>query len=97
MAGDARPLAENAARLAHFALEMQRVCEKATAPDGSPVVMRIGLHCGPVVGGIVGGNMLRYQLRDLFLWLANLSALSLRAGCLRSGCPRSASSLLYRC
>ena len=65
MAGDARPLAENAARLAHFALEMQRVCEKATAPDGSPVVMRIGLHCGPVVGGIAGGNMLRYQLRGV--------------------------------
>ena len=39
-----------------MALEMQRLCSKLRAPDGSPVVMRIGLHCGPVVGGIVGGN-----------------------------------------
>ena len=32
------------------------------APDGSPVLMRVGLHCGPIVGGIVGGNMIRYHL-----------------------------------
>ena len=47
-----------------MALEMQRLCATLTAPDGSPVVMRIGLHCGPVIGGIVGGNMIRYQCVD---------------------------------
>jgi len=67
MVGETHTLQENASRLAHFALEMQRACRDTFAPDGSPVVMRIGLHCGPVVGGIVGGNMLRYQLRGLFL------------------------------
>ena len=62
MAGEEEnTLQENAARLALFALEMQHACAKMKAPDGSPVVMRIGLHAGPVVGGIVGGNMLRYQ------------------------------------
>ena len=35
---------------------MQRICAGLTAPDGSPVVMRIGLHCGPLVAGVVGGN-----------------------------------------
>ena len=54
--GEHKTLQENALNLARMALEMQRLCSKLKAPDGSPVVMRIGLHCGPVVGGIVGGN-----------------------------------------
>ena len=41
---------------------MQRLCSTLTAPDGSPVVMRIGLHCGPLIAGVIGGNMLRYHL-----------------------------------
>ena len=59
---DESTLHENATRIARFAQEIQRACSKAIAPDGSPVVMRIGLHCGPVVGGIVGCTMLRYHL-----------------------------------
>ena len=43
-------------------MEMQNLCATLTAPDGSPVVMRVGLHCGPVVGGVVGGSMIRYHL-----------------------------------
>ena len=60
--GENRTLQENALNLARLALEMQQLCATLKAPDGSPVVMRIGLHCGPVVGGIVGGNMIRYHL-----------------------------------
>ena len=60
--GDTATLQENALALARLAVEMQRLCATLTAPDGSPVVMRIGLHCGPVVGGVVGGNMIRYHL-----------------------------------
>ena len=60
--GENRTLQENALCLARLALEMQQLCATLKAPDGSPVVMRIGLHCGPVVGGIVGGNMIRYHL-----------------------------------
>ena len=60
--GEHKTLQENALNLACMALEMQKLCATLRAPDGSPVVMRIGLHCGPVVGGIVGGNMIRYHL-----------------------------------
>ena len=60
--GENRTLQENALSLARMALEMQKLCATLRAPDGSPVLMRIGLHCGPVVGGIVGGNMIRYHL-----------------------------------
>ena len=54
--GEKKTLQENALNLARLALAMQRLCATLRAPDGSPVVMRVGLHCGPVVGGIVGGN-----------------------------------------
>ena len=66
MVGESYTLQENASRLARFALEMQRACAEEKTPDGFPVVMRVGMHCGPVVGGIVGGQMLRYQLRYIF-------------------------------
>ena len=56
VAGDGGTLEENAEALTLLALEMQKLCATLTAPDGAQVVMRIGLHCGPVVGGIVGGN-----------------------------------------
>ena len=59
--GEDRSLAASALDVARMAVEMQRLCSTLTAPDGSPVVMRIGLHCGPVVGGVVDGSMLRYQ------------------------------------
>ena len=52
---------ESAARLAHMALDMQSLCESYTAPDGSTLKMRIGIHAGPVVAGIVGVSMIRYQ------------------------------------
>ena len=58
---DITPL-ESAQSLARLAVEMQRLCATLRGPDGGPVVMRIGLHCGPVVGGVVGGSMLRYNL-----------------------------------
>ena len=41
---------------------MQKLCATLQAPDGTQVVMRVGLHCGPLVGGVVGGSMLRYHL-----------------------------------
>ena len=44
-----------------MALDMQSLCESYTAPDGSMLSMRIGIHAGPSVAGIVGVSMIRYQ------------------------------------
>ena len=33
-----------------------------TAPDGSTLVMRVGIVTGPATGGVVGASMLRYHL-----------------------------------
>ena len=52
---------QSASRLARMALDMQSLCESYTAPDGSTLKMRIGIHAGPVVAGIVGLSMIRYQ------------------------------------
>ena len=60
--GDTRSLLDNATALTNMANEMQRHCASIRMPDGEAVVMRIGLHCGPLVGGVVGGRMLRYHL-----------------------------------
>ena len=62
ISGEGGTLEENAAALTRLALEMQKLCATLKAPDGSQVVMRVGLHCGPLVGGVVGGSMLRYHL-----------------------------------
>ena len=62
IAGEEITPLESAQSLARLAVEMQRLCATLRGPDGGPVVMRIGLHCGPVVGGVVGGSMLRYNL-----------------------------------
>jgi len=69
---DGRTLQENAICLARLALDMQKLCATLRTPDNMPVVMRIGLHCGPVVGGIVGGNSARPQLRAVQAPLVSL-------------------------
>ena len=52
---------QSASRLARMALDMHSLCESYTAPDGSTLRMRIGIHAGPIVAGIVGLSMIRYQ------------------------------------
>lgn len=60
--GEDASLAENARRVALLALAMQRACAGFAVPGGGRLQMRIGLHVGPAVGGVVGVSMLRYHL-----------------------------------
>ena len=43
-----------AERMVFMALDMLSVVAKHASPDGKPVEMRIGIHCGPLVAGILG-------------------------------------------
>lgn len=45
-------------------LEMLRALEEEalTAPDGSPWNMRVGIHTGPVVAGVIGARRFAYDL-----------------------------------
>ena len=44
---DLRPLAD-------FALEIQRLASEAAARHGLPLGLRVGIHCGPAIGGVIG-------------------------------------------
>ena len=45
-----------------MALEVQELMVGYLAPDGGPLTVRVGLHHGETVGGVVGEKMLRYHL-----------------------------------
>jgi class 3 adenylate cyclase len=53
---------DHAEAAAEMALAMQRELESRFCPNGDPVRMRIGLHCGPVVAGVIGARKFIYDL-----------------------------------
>jgi guanylate cyclase len=62
VAGLPMPRADHAQAAAEMALAMQEVLAHHTAPNGEPVKMRIGLHTGPVVAGVIGTRKFIYDL-----------------------------------
>jgi adenylate cyclase len=48
--------------IAHMALAMQERIGSFATPSGQPLQLRIGIHCGPVVGGVIGIKRLSYDL-----------------------------------
>jgi len=48
--------------IAEFALEMLRVAEQVRWPDGQPVSVRIGMHTGPAVAGVIGQKKFAYDI-----------------------------------
>uniref|UniRef100_A0A7S0S7Y4 Guanylate cyclase domain-containing protein n=1 Tax=Mantoniella antarctica TaxID=81844 RepID=A0A7S0S7Y4_9CHLO len=70
-------------RLARMALDVQDLMSGYRAPDGSFLVVRIGLHYGETVGGVVGQKMLRYHLFGPPLEGVNRMEQSCKAGGVR--------------
>lgn len=48
--------------IVRLALRMQHATAGRTAPDGTPLALRVGVANGPAVAGVVGESMLRYHL-----------------------------------
>lgn len=45
-----------------FALEMERIIRKFNTDNSSELVLNVGIHRGPVTGGIIGRNKFNYDL-----------------------------------
>ncbi|MBK6530448.1 MAG: hypothetical protein IPF99_12825 [Deltaproteobacteria bacterium] len=61
-AGAADDGADHAERAALHALDILDIVAATRTPDGQPIAVRVGLHTGPVVAGVLGGGDLRYDV-----------------------------------
>jgi adenylate cyclase len=61
-AGVPRPRPDHASALAGFALELVGVLDALEGRDGVRLQMRIGMHSGPLVAGVIGKSKFAYDL-----------------------------------
>ncbi|KAL0973437.1 hypothetical protein UPYG_G00203620 [Umbra pygmaea] len=57
-----RKIDSHAKPIALMALKMMELSEEVLTPDGKPIKLRIGIHTGSVLAGVVGVRMPRYCL-----------------------------------
>ena len=62
VAGLPTPRADHTEAAAEMALELQRQLATRTTPNGRPLQMRVGIHTGPVVAGVIGTRKFSYDL-----------------------------------
>ncbi len=53
---------EHAPTLARFALALRDTAALSARPDGQPLQLRIGIHTGPAVAGVIGTSRFAYDL-----------------------------------
>ncbi len=56
------PRADHAEAIAEMALAMQRALDQINSPSGEPIELRIGIHTGPVIAGVIGTRKFIYDL-----------------------------------
>lgn len=56
------PLQDHDKAIADMALEMRQAIAKIARSDGKPFTLRIGIHCGSVVAGVIGSSKIAYDL-----------------------------------
>lgn len=62
VAGLPKPWLDHAPRAARMALAMRDAAARVSAQTGEELVLRIGLHSGPVVAGVIGRRKFTYDM-----------------------------------
>ncbi len=62
VSGLPEPRPDHAARAARMALDMRNATARIAAETGEPLALRIGLHSGPVVAGVIGRRKFAYDM-----------------------------------
>ncbi len=62
VAGVPQPIADHAVAIAHMGMDMLDGLAGYTARTGTELSIRIGIHAGPVVAGVIGKNKFIYDL-----------------------------------
>ena len=56
------PQKDHLEAMAQMALDIRESSKRFTRHDGSPMQFRLGLHCGPVIAGVIGTKKFAYDL-----------------------------------
>lgn len=56
------PRKNHARAIAHMALDMMKEIAQFHTPDNQPIHLRMGIHSGPVVAGVIGTRKFSYDL-----------------------------------
>lgn len=72
-AGQLDDVKKNAETMLKMALSMQKAVKRVTNPaTGQPLKMRVGLHTGNIIAGVIGTRTLRYDMWGADVLAANL-------------------------
>jgi class 3 adenylate cyclase len=82
-AGLPLPRPDHADAIARMALEMQQVIRRIVPPLGKPLELRIGIHTGSVVAGVIGTHKFIYDLWGDTVNVASRMEASGRNGCIQ--------------
>lgn len=66
-----RSISAECYNLARFALQLVKTIEEVNEKHGISLGMRIGIHTGDIIGGIVGTNIVRYDIYGADVLMAN--------------------------